>query len=275
MASDASVQQLNGEAIERLAQIIGDHYTGSEITRLLHRCGHTDISHDGGTKWRFVATVFDGLQRRDRSPNVVLAIVKRAGAPEGWIGRREQFDGFLGTANAVLEFYGVKLTEEGKLLRTGRAATTVARGKSEDQTSFDERKFHASILKHSRAHFYRGAYFHAVFEACKALDTSVRQATQSEKSGQPLMTEALSLNGKVKMNSQRSGSERDEQQGVMYLCMGLMSAVRNPQAHEPELHWPMSREDALDVLAVISFLFRKLEGAMVVSSGSATQMQLV
>ena len=77
------------------------------------------------------------------------------------------------------------------------------------------------------------------------------------------------MNGPIKLNSQRTQSERDEQQGVMYLCMGLMNAVRNPQAHEPELNWPMSREDALDVLALVSFLFRKLERAVVVKPGTA------
>jgi uncharacterized protein (TIGR02391 family) len=122
-----------------------------------------------------------------------------------------------------------------------------------------EKQFHPAVLKHSRTHFYRSAYFHAVFEACKAFDASVRVSTQSERSAQPLMSEALSPGGTVKINSQQTNSERDEQQGVMYLCMGLMNAVRNPQAHGPELHWPMSREGALDVLCLISFLFRRLE----------------
>lgn len=84
------------------------------------------------------------------------------------------------------------------------------------------------------------------------------------------MSEALNLNGLLKLNSQKSQSEKDEQQGIMYLCMGLTNAVRNPQAHEPELNWPMTRDDALDVLALISFLFRKLENAVVFDAGTRT-----
>jgi len=84
----------------------------------------------------------------------------------------------------------------------------------------------------------------------------------------------MNANGVLKMNSHRTQSEQDEQQGIMYLCMGLMSAVRNPQAHEPELHWPMKREDALDVLALLSFLFRKLEAAVVVKQGSVSRVQM-
>ena len=47
----------------------------------------------------------------------------------------------------------------------------------------------------------------------------------------------------------------------------LDGRVVPPQAHEPELHWPMTREDALGVLGLISFLFRKLEKALVVRGG--------
>ena len=88
------------------------------------------------------------------------------------------------------------------------------------------------------------------------------------------MSDALNLAGPIKLNSQRTQSEQDEQQGVMFLCMGLMNAVRNPQAHEPELHWPMTREDALDVLALISFLFRKLEAAVVVLGGDVGKVHV-
>jgi hypothetical protein len=40
-----------------------------------------------------------------------------------------------------------------------------------------------------------------------------------------------------------------------------MSAIRNPQAHEPALNWPITREDALDLLSFLSFLFKKLDKA--------------
>lgn len=117
------------------------------------------------------------------------------------------------------------------------------------------------VIKHGKSHFARGAYFHAVFEVCKAFDSTVKSKSRFNDSGQSLMGKALSVSGPLKINSQRSQSECNEQEGIKFLCMGLMNAVRNPQAHEPELHWPMSKEDALDVLALLSFLFRKIEGA--------------
>lgn len=252
------------EAIETLAQIVGDNYTGSEITRLFQRSGYPDIAHDGGTKWRFVAAVFQQLQTiANGKPHGVLKVIQTACNPQGWIAKRERFEKFLSSVNSVLEFYGLRAADDGILRSTSKQATTVRHTKTHDEISFDGRSFHPQVVRHGRSHFCRGAYFHAVFECCKAFDMAVRDNTHIAKSGQPLMSEALNLNGPLKLNSQRNQSEKDEQQGIMYLCMGLMNAVRNPQAHEPELNWPMAREDALDVLALISFLFRKLENAVV------------
>ena len=265
------------EALEMLAQVVGDHYSGSDITRLFQRSGYQDIAHDGRTKWRFVAEAFEQLQMRGGgTPHGVLRVIETACNPQGWINQRERFDGLLSSVNVVLAFYGLRVADDGTLIRTGEHATTVRRTKTQDELEFDGRGFHPQVVRHSRSHFIRGAYFHAVFESCKAFDTAVRDNTHIAKSGQPLMSDALHLGGPLKLNSQRTQSEKDEQQGIMYLCMGLMNAVRNPQAHEPELTWPMTRDDALDVLALISFLFRKLENAVVISpaTGSGTRVQL-
>ena len=272
------LQPFQSEALDTLAQVIGGHFTGSEITKLFRRSGFSDVVHDGGTKWRFVASTFTELQARGKgTPNGVLQVLKTAGNPQGWIGHRDQYDQFLRSINAVLAFYSLQLDDKGALLQTAEKVTTVRSGKNEDEASFEDRGFHPEIVKHGRSHFCRGAYFHAVFECCKAFDTAIRNNSGSTKSGPPLMSEALNLSGPIKFNSQQKQSEKDEQQGVMYLCMGLMNAVRNPQAHEPELNWPMAREDALDVLALVSFLYRKLEHAVVVGqdgTGTARKVTL-
>jgi len=43
--------------------------------------------------------------------------------------------------------------------------------------------------------------------------------------------------------------------------MGLFGAVRNPTAHAPKVTWPMTEQDALDVLSLVSFVHRKLDSA--------------
>jgi uncharacterized protein (TIGR02391 family) len=46
------------------------------------------------------------------------------------------------------------------------------------------------------------------------------------------------------------------------LKIGLFEAVRNPLAHAPKTNWPMSEQDALDILALVSLIHRKLDGTM-------------
>jgi hypothetical protein len=200
------VPPLKPEAVERIAQTIGDHFTGTEITRLFARSGHGRIVHDGTTKWRFVFEELQLLQRRDVSANGVLRVVREAGSPQGWLGRREQYDAFLLSINEAPGFYGLRLCDDGGLVSTGEAATTVARTKSIDEVEFAARGFHPAIRKHGRRHFCHGAYFYAVFECCKAFDAVIRDSTNSSKSGQPLMSEALSLRGQVKLNAQQNQS---------------------------------------------------------------------
>ncbi|MCM3565608.1 TIGR02391 family protein [Hydrogenophaga intermedia] len=47
---------------------------------------------------------------------------------------------------------------------------------------------------------------------------------------------------------------------VTNLLIGLFGAVRNPLAHAPKTNWPMSEQDALDILTLVSLIHRKLDG---------------
>jgi hypothetical protein len=46
----ADLQPFRLEAIETLAQTIGDYFTGFEITRLFKRSGYPQLVHDQTTK---------------------------------------------------------------------------------------------------------------------------------------------------------------------------------------------------------------------------------
>jgi uncharacterized protein (TIGR02391 family) len=72
--------------------------------------------------------------------------------------------------------------------------------------------------------------------------------------------------GVLKITPCISDTDRNVQDGVKFLSAGLMQAIRNPTAHEPALDWPICREDALDILSFLSFLFRQLDKATYVKS---------
>jgi uncharacterized protein (TIGR02391 family) len=129
--------------------------------------------------------------------------------------------------------------------------------------SFDQflkRDFHAEVIKHSQKLFIQGNYFHAVFECAKAFNKDVKNKSQSDKDGQPLMLNVWGCdNGVLKSTQCSSQTDKDFQDGIKFLSGGLMSAIRNPTAHEPAITWPISKQDCLDILSLISFLYRQLD----------------
>jgi len=120
-------------------------------------------------------------------------------------------------------------------------------------------KFHKEIIKHSGKLFEQGNFFHAVHEACKAYNNKIKELTQSGRDGVALMQFEFGSGGSIKINAGQTDSEKNEQNGIKSLSEGLMSAFRNPTAHETALDWNVTKEDCLDILSLVSFLFKKLD----------------
>jgi uncharacterized protein (TIGR02391 family) len=66
----------------------------------------------------------------------------------------------------------------------------------------------------------------------------------------------------LSINSLRTETEMSEQKGFSNILVGMFGAIRNPTAHAPKIVWPMSEQDALDILSLISFVHRKLDKAV-------------
>jgi uncharacterized protein (TIGR02391 family) len=132
-----------------------------------------------------------------------------------------------------------------------------------DRGEFLGRSFHAEIIRHCQTLFIQGNYFHAVFEACKVYNKLVREKASSSKDGEALMMDVWGWqNGVLKITACQTDTDKNVQDGIKFLSAGLMRAVRNPTAHEPALHWPIAKEDCLDMLNFVSFLLRQLDKAV-------------
>ncbi len=133
-----------------------------------------------------------------------------------------------------------------------------------DEQLYDARKFHPTVVHHSKELFLKGQYFHAVFEAVKAFNQAVKHKSGLDKDGQALMHEVFSSSKpRLKITPCMTTTDRNIQDGYRFLAAGLMSAIRNPLAHEPAATLPVEREDALDILSLISYLFKWLDRAIV------------
>ena len=125
---------------------------------------------------------------------------------------------------------------------------------------FLKRNFHPEVIKHSQRLFAQANYFHSVFESAKAYNKDVKLKSQSEKDGQPLMLNVWGCdNGVLKVTACQTQTDKDFQDGIKFISGGLMSAIRNPTAHEPAITWPIDKQDCLDILSLNTFLYMQLD----------------
>lgn len=179
--------------------------------------------------------------------------------PQEYFGSPNAHQYALNQINGVLSFYGITINEKGKAILTGKKQETVPQKESEDARLFHQRAFHPDVVKHGRDQFEQGHYFDAVDECCKAFTKYIGEKAHLDKHGFDLMSSALSLKGSLKLNVQNTETERNEQEGLMHMCMGLMKSIRNPAEHEPQLGFRIERQDALDMLSFISYLYRQID----------------
>lgn len=129
--------------------------------------------------------------------------------------------------------------------------------------AFHSKGFHAEVIKHARKLFLDEHYFHAVFEAAKAFDKAVAKKAQSDKYGYDLMMDVWSFKGGVlKLTKCQTKTDENIQEGIKFLSAGLMKAMRNPTSHETSIDWPITKDDCLDMLNFISYLFKQLDKAV-------------
>ncbi len=251
-------------ALEKLAEIIGDRYTGSQITELFNKSGFQHIVHDGTTKWRFVYAIFKSMQKEQYGDYNILKVVETLCDPQEYFSDPEEQIFVLSRVNKILSFYGLKVRKDGKIIKTEEEQKEFPKinHNSETRELFESMNFHSEVRRNGKDLFSEERYFHAVFECSKALEKYIQQKSKSHLTGTKLMNNVLSLRGSLKINLQQTQTEKDEQDGVRYLCMGLMMKVRNFTSHELALEKPIPKKDALDVLSLISYLYRKIDDAV-------------
>src|SRR5260370_21708524 len=140
---------------------------------------------------------------------------------------------------------------------------------------FHAREFHPEVVRHSRRFFLERNYFHAVFESCKAYNRAVQHKSGNTDDGRKLMMAVWGFEqGVLKITRCESETDENVQEGVKFMSAGVMRAARNPPAHEPALDWPVKKEDCLDILSLLSFLFWHFDQALCVTTSVRSEIML-
>jgi uncharacterized protein (TIGR02391 family) len=259
------VQSFSERQIEQIARVLEGAATHAQLSDLFRQSG---IEVHGGTpKWERIKLALEFRQQRDACGNNVAHFIQMALDPVRFVGRHDEFEGLRHRLNEVLAFAGLHLGENGKLRPTATADTL---GEAQERAGrlraeLIRRKVHADVLQFCRAELLQENYFHAVLEATKSVAEKIRQRTGVTGNGADLVDPVYKVSGPLlAINTLQTDTEQSEQKGFANLLKGTFGTFRNVTAHGPKLTWPMSEEDALDLLSLVSYLHRRLDAAALV-----------
>lgn len=135
---------------------------------------------------------------------------------------------------------------------------------SDDVAIFTASVTELEILEVSRDLFGSGHYNIAVAESFKALDYYIRKKTGATGSGTSLMQSTFSSkNPQLYWSDRMTESQKNEQEGYMFLFAGAMKGIRNPTTHE--FNWVEDSFVALELIVFAQHLLRKAKQATVQS----------
>ena len=257
--------------VEGIADVLGETIgglTGSEIALLLDRARIEDVA-PGITKRHRLREALLARQARDHAANCVIRFITEAMQPVHYREHPGLFSARQDALNEVLVFAGLRINDEGKLQRGVRADTLseAARHANALRTELRRRGVHSEVLRYCSSEVLERNPFHATLEAAKSVPDRLRTVTGLSGDGATLVDEALAIGQRgtprLAINGLATDSERDEQRGFATLCKGLLGMYRNPTAHDPRISRPVTDDELLEVLMVISMVHRRLDGATV------------
>jgi uncharacterized protein (TIGR02391 family) len=255
---------LTAAQITNLSRLL-DEPTGSELRRDLE--GLRLPLGTESTKWRMLRESFELAQRRDGHGGSILRFVKQALDPAAELGAGD-LSGLRTAVNEVLLLSGLELLPDGRLVpRKASRTADDARARADAlRAELRARHVHPDVLSFCRSELVQRNYFHAVLEAAKSVSAKIRDLTGLTSDGAQLVDEAFSLKNNMPplaFNSLQTVSERSAHSGYAHFARGVVAAFRNPTAHDPKVEFPLSQSDALDMLATISMVHRRLDQATV------------
>jgi uncharacterized protein (TIGR02391 family) len=264
------IAPFDSQHLEAACRVLADTsrgLTGSQIEHVLQEMRVADVS-PAMTKWKRLFNALVEVQNKHQVGNHLIMFINRAMNPVSYARDRAAFEWRRDEINVVLAFAGYYVREDGKVARSSKETTlTGARARAgRMKAALESRDVHSEVLKYCGAEFIEENYFHAVLEATKGVAERIRSLSGLGSDGADLVNEAFGIKNPIlTLNPLGTETERSEQKGFSNILIGIFGAIRNPLAHAPKIVWPMAEQDALDILTLISYVHRKLDGVSRVS----------
>lgn len=286
------MRRLDDRTLETVAELIcgggqgyenipGRYRTASEIWRFLSAAGVDPPPFSGTRKWWTLDVLrqLNGGSRGDPVPEGIEKVLLRLVDTREYLDCREKLPAIKDRLNSILVADGLQIDWHpharqfvvGELEPDQWAAAmeqlagpeALAQMRSTQSNSasslLDDLQLHPLVKEVSGALYRNGHYAQAILEAFKAVNNLVKEkARRPDLDGRDLMAKVFRKEAPtLKLTPLATPSDRDEQEGFMFLFMGAMAGIRNPKAHDnvsqPDQH------RALEYLALASLLCRRVD----------------
>lgn len=119
---------------------------------------------------------------------------------------------------------------------------------------------HPAVVEAASALYTDGHFSQAIFEAFKVLEWRIKAQSGLTTFGRRLMDGAFGGESPlIDLVGSASADALSEQLGLKQIFIGAFQAIRNPSGHE--VVDQLDQQDALEHLALVSILFRRLDNA--------------
>lgn len=267
----APLPKLNDGIIEQISNLIGDTQTGltgTKIGKVLARVGIDDLEPTITKRTRLFKAL-KGKQERDGCSNNVLAFVQEVMTPVHFVSNPDLFEFWREHLNEILAFAGYRLKKSGEMETVNQVDNLdeAQQRSNRLRAELSKRKVHHQVMRYCGSELLQENYFHAVFESVKGIADSIREKTGLSEDGASLVDLAFNIDQPyIALNTLRTETEKSEQRGFINLLKGTFGMFRNVTAHAPKIKWPISEEDAFDLLTLVSLIHKKLDQAAVVKT---------
>ena len=253
------------DQLEAIAGALGDTTHGLTEPEIQHLLASSKMTDSGPTTKRIrLYNAFVESQNTEQDRTHVLKFIRLAMRPSRYSRDPERYEPMRALLNQALAFAGLVVDQAGNL-STAEAAQTLPeaqRRARELRADLEGRGVHPDVLAFCRAELLADNYFHAVQEAVKSVADKMRTRTGLTDDAAALVDRVLGSDSPLlAINPRGTASERSEQSGFANLVRGTFGMFRNPTAHEARIHWAMSKEDAEDLLTIVSLIHRRLDRA--------------
>lgn len=255
--------------LEILANTIADidpNITGSVIHRILLQSHIKDVSYSEQflAKRKKLFNAFEKYQSDYRCANGIVLFIQNVLSPQRYVNNQDMYNKLKSEVNKQLAFEGLSINDSNQIISIAKASKI-----SDVQVKVDglkskliEQGAHRLVFAYCNSELLANNYFHAVLESSKGLIKRIQELAGVKYDGQNLMENVFKDDNPILIiNNFQSKSEKDEHRGFRNLLIGIVAMFRNPSSHELKVEWNMSEQDALDIMAMISYCHRRLDKA--------------